>query len=142
MTLEDWLTNRWLHAHESSAEEIAALLKSADEDLRNAGIEGVSAGWRLNMAYTAALRFARAALYARGYRPSHEREHERTIDSLTYTLPDLPADTIKLLHKIRKLRHVAVYDALEGISDSEADAAVRAAAALGRKVKASLAELG
>ncbi len=139
MTLEDWLNNRWLHAHESSAEEIASLLKSADEDLRNAGIGEVSAGWRLNMAYTAALRFARAALYAQGYRPSHEREHERTIDSLTYTIPDLPAETIKLLHKIRKLRHSAMYDALEEISDAEADAAVRAAATLGRNVKASLA---
>jgi len=54
MSLEDWLSNRWLHRHETSAEEIQALLHSAEEDIRSAGIEGIAAGWRLNMGYTAA----------------------------------------------------------------------------------------
>jgi len=93
MSLEDWLNNRWLHRHETSAEEILALLHSAEEDIRSAEIEGVAAGWRLNMAYTAALRYARAALYACGYRPGREREHERTIDSLSYTVDSVDADT-------------------------------------------------
>lgn len=109
MSLEDWLNNRWLHVHETSAEEIQALLHSASEDIRSAEIEGIASGWRLNMAYTAALRYARAALYACGYRPGREREHERTIDSLAYTLTTIPADTILLLHKIRKMRHRATY---------------------------------
>lgn len=63
MSLDDWLNNRWLHRHETSAEEIQALLHSAEEDIRSAEIEGIAAGWRLNMGYTAALRYARAALY-------------------------------------------------------------------------------
>jgi hypothetical protein len=68
MSLEDWLQNNWLHSHETSTEEIQALRHSAEEDLRSAGIEGIAPGWRLNMAYTASLRYARAALYACGYR--------------------------------------------------------------------------
>jgi len=134
MSLDDWLNNRWLHRHETSAEEIKALLHSAEEDIRSAEIAGIAAGWRLNMGYTAALRYARAALYACGYRPAREREHERTIDSLTYTVPSIEADTIKLLHKIRKMRHAATYDSVDMISDAEADAAMKLAATLGKQV--------
>jgi len=86
------------------------------------------------MAYTAALRYARAALYACGYRPGREREHERTIDSLGYTVDSIDTDTIKLLHKIRKMRHTATYDSVDMISDAEADAAMKVAVDLGKKV--------
>jgi len=134
MSLEDWLNNRWLHRHETSAEEIQALLHSAEEDIRSAEIKGIAAGWRLNMAYTAALRYARAALYAYGYRTGREREHERTIDSLSYTVDSVDADTIKLLHKIRKMRHTATYDSVDMISGTEADAAMKVAVGLGKKV--------
>ena len=138
MSLDDWLNNRWLHRHETSVEEIKALLHSAEEDIRSAQIEGIAAGWRLNMGYTAALRYARVALYACGYRPVREREHERTIDSLAYTVPSVEADTIKLLHKIRKMRHVATYDSVDMISETEADAAMKVALDLGRQVTAWL----
>ena len=113
MSLEDWLSNRWLHAHETSLEEIQALLQSAAEDLRSAAAQGIADGWRLAMAYTAALRYARVALYACGYRPGREREHERTIDSLAYTIPSIEPNIIKMLHKIRKMRHVATYDSVD-----------------------------
>lgn len=134
MSLEDWLNNRWVHRNETSPDEIQGLLHSAEEDIRSAEIEGIAAGWRLNMAYTAALRYARAAIYACGYRPGREREHERTIDSLSYTVDSASADTIRLLHKIRKMRHTATYDSVDMISDAEADAAMLVAIDLGKKV--------
>lgn len=140
MSLDDWLNNRWIHRHETSAEEIQALLHSAEEDIRSAEIKGIAAGWKLNMAYTAALRYARAALYVCGYRPGREREHERTIDSLSYTVDSVDADTIKLLHKIRKMRHTATYDSVDMISDTEADAAMKVAIELGHQVTAWMEE--
>jgi len=140
MSLEDWLQNNWLHSHETSAEGIQALLHSAKEDLRSAEIKGIAAGWRLNMAYTAALRYARAALYACGYRPGREREHERTVDSLQYTVTTIEPDTIKLLHKIRKMRHTATYDSVDMISKAEADAALKVAVELGQQVTKWLKE--
>lgn len=140
MSLDDWLNDHWLHRHETSAEEIQALLHSAEEDIRSAEIGGIAAGWRLNMGYTAALRYARAALYACGYRPAREREHERTIDSLAYTISSLNSDTIKLLHKIRKMRHTATYDSVDMISDAEADAAIRVANELSQQVRTWIRE--
>jgi len=115
-------------------------LHSAEEDIRSAGIAGIAAGWRLNMGYTAVLRYARAALYASGYRPTREREHERTIASLAYTVPSVEKVTIKLLHKFRKMRHAATYDSVDIISDTEADAALEVAATLGRQVTVWLRE--
>jgi hypothetical protein len=134
MSLESWLNNRWLYPHETSAEEIRSLLHSAEEDIRSARIEGIAAGWRLNMAYTAALRYARVALYACGCRLGREREHERTVDSLAYTVKSIGSDTITLLHKIRKMRHTATYDSVDMISDAEADAAMKVAIDLGGHV--------
>jgi len=134
MSLDDWLNNRWIHRHETSAEEIQALLHSAEEDLRSAQVKGIAAGWKLNMAFTASLRYARVALYTCGFRPGREREHERTIDSLTYTGSSVDPDTIKLLHKIRKMRHTATYDSVDMISDAEADAAMKLATKLGQRV--------
>ena len=87
------------------------------------------------MAYTAALRYARAALYACGYRPAREREHERTIDSLVYTVPAIDTDTVNLLHTIRKKRHAATYDSVEMVSDAEADAAMKLTVKLGESIK-------
>jgi uncharacterized protein (UPF0332 family) len=140
MSLADWLNSRWLHQHDTSAEEMRALLHSAKEDIRSAEIEGIAAGWKLNMAYAAALRYARAALYACGYRPARDREHERTIDSLAYTVPSVEADTIKLLHKIRRMRHTAIYDSVDMISDAEADAAMKAAIELRRRISTWIAD--
>ncbi|MBD3381554.1 MAG: hypothetical protein GF404_05085 [candidate division Zixibacteria bacterium] len=80
------------------------------------------------------LRYARVALYASGYRPGREREHERTIDSLMYTTTSISEDTIKLLHKIRKMRHAATYDSVDMISDAESNAAMKVAVELGKHV--------
>ena len=102
MSLDDWLNNRWIHEHETSSEEIHALLRSAEEYLRSVRVKGIAAAWKLNMAYTASLRYARAALYACGFRPGREREHERTIDSLAYTISSVDRNTIRLFTQDQK----------------------------------------
>lgn len=140
MSLENWLNSRWVHKHETSAEEILALTYSAEEDIRSAEIKGIAAGWKLNMAYTASLRYARVALYSCGYRPAREREHERTIDSLKFTINSINDNTIILLHKIRKKRHTATYDSVEMISETDADTAMEVAVYLGQQVNNWLRE--
>lgn len=42
MSLRDWLANRWLIAHETSAEEIADLFAVVDRDLGDAAIPRLS----------------------------------------------------------------------------------------------------
>ena len=64
VSLADWRKNSWLVEHESSAEEIAALLAIVERDLANATLAGLSEDWKLGIAYNAALQAATAALAA------------------------------------------------------------------------------
>jgi len=44
----------------------------ADRDLRDCQVRGLSADWRLNIAYNAALQIATVALAAAGYRAAKD----------------------------------------------------------------------
>ncbi len=68
MSLQNWLNNGWLTKHQTSSQEITALLGVADRDLSDCRTSGLSPDWQLNIAYNAALQTATAALAASGYR--------------------------------------------------------------------------
>lgn len=119
MTLQRWLANRWLVEHEPSAAEIADLLAVVDRDLGDAGIDRLSPDWRMGIAYNAALQLATVALAASGYRPGRERAHERTIQSLRYTVA-LDPSLVDTLDGIRRKRNVSNYERAGTASSSEA----------------------
>jgi hypothetical protein len=85
VTLSDWARNGWLLPHRTSPREIADLLAIVDRDLADSQASGLSADWRLNIAYNAALQAATAALAASGYRASRDQHHYRVIQSLELT---------------------------------------------------------
>ena len=88
MTLEDWLANHWISKHETSAAEISALRAVVDRDLRDAGIESLSADRRFATAYNAALQLSKMALAVAGYRLSKGHGgHERAFDVVRYVVP-------------------------------------------------------
>jgi len=82
MSLPDWERNGWLTAHRTSPNEIRDLLDVVERDLADSAAEGLSADWRMNIAYNAALQAATAALAAVGYRASRDQHHYRVIQSL------------------------------------------------------------
>src|SRR6266566_7607657 len=86
MSLADWEKNGWIKAHSTSREEIAALLGVVDRDLSDAQTRGLSADWKLSIAYNAALQAATAALAAAGYRAGRDAHHYRVIQSLALTI--------------------------------------------------------
>ncbi len=55
MSLADWERNGWLTAHRTSPNEIRDLLAVVDRDLADSAASGLSADWRMNIAYNAAL---------------------------------------------------------------------------------------
>lgn len=55
VSLQDWLANRWLVAHEPNEQEIAALFAVVDRDLEDAAVPRLSNDWRLGITYNAAL---------------------------------------------------------------------------------------
>ena len=119
MSLQDWLKNGWLAEHKPSRQEIRDLLGVADRDLADCATSGLSADWRLNIAYNAALQLATAALAAAGYRAGRDAHHFRVIQSLEFTIR---ADSalIAQFEQFRKKRNIGGYERAGTVSDQEA----------------------
>jgi hypothetical protein len=119
MTLQQWANNGWLEPHVSSPEEIANLLAIVDRDLEDSGGR-ISADWRFNIAYNAALKLCTILLYAKGYRAARTLQHYRTIQAVPLILgPEYRADA-NYLDSCRKKRNVVEYDYEGGVTEDEA----------------------
>ncbi len=120
MSLKDWLKNGWLVEHKTSRQEISNLLGVADRDLADCKAQGLSADWRMNISYNAALQTATAVLAACGYRASRDSHHYRVIQSLAYTT-GADIELIRRFDRFRKKRNVGGYEQAGMVSDKEAD---------------------
>ena len=118
MSLNDWHRAGWLTEQQTSKQEIADLLAVANRDLTDCEVAGLSADWRLTIAYNAALQVATAALAAAGYRASREAHHYRVIQSLAFTLGSENALVIQF-EQFRKKRNIGGYERAGTISDQE-----------------------
>jgi hypothetical protein len=134
MSLTEWLKNGWLAEHKASPDEIADLLEVADRDLVDCQAEGLSADWRLNIAYNAALQVATAALAASGFRASREAHHYRTLHSLAFTMK-LDKPEISILDKFQIKRNISDYERAGMTSGQEAQEMFALARKLREKVE-------
>jgi uncharacterized protein (UPF0332 family) len=135
LSLNDWLKNGWLIEHKTSPQEIEDLFRIVDRDLKDCEVVDLSADWRLNIAYNAALQCAKAALATAGYRPTRESHHYRLIHSLAYTIQ---ADDKLLIQfdMFRKKRNISDYMRAGEISDIEVNEMI----ALARRLRPRVAE--
>lgn len=117
--MQDWLRNAWVTAHKSSAQEIKGLLALVERDLRDCRSSELSADWRFNIAYNAALQAATAALAAAGYGAARDVHHYRVIQLLAFTIGAAPK-TVRQLDAFRKKRNLSSYEVGGRISDQEA----------------------
>jgi hypothetical protein len=134
MSLDEWLASRWVNEHETSAQEVNDLLALIDRDLRESQLSDLSLDWSFNLAYNAALQAAKLALHVSGYRAGREAHHERTIDSLRFTL-GTPDSVVRTLQRFRKKRNLAEYDKAGTISEQERDEMLALAQVLRTEVR-------
>jgi hypothetical protein len=134
VSLEQWLSYKWLVQHTTSLDEISGLLSIADRDINEAQIKGLSTNWRLNIAHNAVLQAANAALAASGYRASRDAHHYRVIQSLELTI-GLDFNTIDSINKLHKKRNFASYTSAGAVSEGEADEMLRLARNIRQRVK-------
>jgi hypothetical protein len=121
MSLSDWERNGWLTKHQTSSNEIRDLLQVVERDLADSDAEGLSADWRMNIAYNAALQAATTALAAAGYRAARESHHFRVIQSLRETI-GVDAGVVATFDAFRKKRNITEYERIGLVSDADADA--------------------
>lgn len=119
---------------EVAGQEIAKLFEAADRDLSDCQLKGLSADWRLSIAYNAALQEAAVALAACGYRAVGEGHHYYVIQSLSVTIG---ADSLLVaqLDKFRKKRNISQYEKAGAVSDMEAEEAIALAKQLRKRVE-------
>jgi hypothetical protein len=97
------------------------LLQVVERDLADSAAEGVSADWRMNIAYNAALQVATVALAAAGYRASRDSHHFRVIHSLGETI-GADASVVATFDVFRKKRNITGYERVGLVSDADAEA--------------------
>jgi len=138
MSLSSWQANGWLQPHKTSPQEIAGLLAIVDRDLADSAAGDLSADWRLNIAYNAALQSAKAALAASGYLPGKAgNAHYHTLQSLALTI-GLDAKTVSRLDAFRKRRNSTEYDTAGITSHAEAAEMGELARQISNRVRAWL----
>lgn len=121
MTLDDWLANHWISEHKTSAEEVSALRAVVNRDVRDAGIESLSADRRFATAYNAALQLSKIGLAAAGYRLSKGHGgHERAFDVVRYVVTkEEIADLCDYFDTCRRIRNDIDYDFADVVTDTE-----------------------
>lgn len=119
MTLQQWVSNGWLNSIDASSQEIENALRIAKRELADASLEGISPDGQFEHAYNAVRSLCQAALLAEGFRvPKGQRQHERVIESLKFTLGENWTDTADYYDRCRRMRHQSMYDS-DGIARPE-----------------------
>jgi len=126
VSLKDWSEFGWVKPHTPRPREIADLLASADRNLGDSQVPGLSIDGRYGFAYQGILQAAAAALAASGYRAERDQHHHRILKSLRFTV-GLDGDTVDRLDKYRKKRNQGVYEAVGVVSEQEVSEIVRVA---------------
>ena len=133
MSLDNLVRTGQLKLHEPAAGEIQRLLASAERNLKDARVTGISDETRFDTGYKAIMQCALVALMASGYRPatSVPGHHQTMIASLSLTLV-VPKEEWLVLDALRRKRNVNDYSGDPIDSESVRECVARAEALLAR----------
>ena len=129
MKLKDWAVKKNLKEEETSNEEIAELLRLADQNLQDCEIlstTAISHDLYHSCVYRAALPLAKASLRAEGYRVSTaaEKGHIILLDALAFTV-DKRSKYKTELHEARQVRNQTTYTSVTTDEKSDIDRLLR-----------------
>lgn len=83
--------------------------------------------WAFSIAYNSVLQAARALMFYKGYRPAGDRQHLSVAKFTESVLGDKYMQEIAAFDRLRRKRHIAVYDRVGTISEQEARFAIETA---------------
>jgi uncharacterized protein (UPF0332 family) len=108
--------------HATSLQEIGNLRELVSRDLKDAGIEGLSADRRFATAYNAVLQLSKMAIACAGYRvAAGSGHHQKTFDAVKIALGTTAENLADYFETCRRKRNKIDYDAAEVVTETEAD---------------------
>ena len=114
----------------------AMQLAARDVKTANDVFDNKDYDWAFSIAYNAMLQAGRALMFSEGYRPKGEAKHVSVIEFVKKKFGNEFADKILFMfNKIRKKRHIAVYEQVNIISEEEAENALNTAKEFAERVK-------
>ncbi|MEK6843710.1 MAG: HEPN domain-containing protein [Candidatus Micrarchaeota archaeon] len=130
MSLEELLRDRIIERIIPSRELARKSLAIGERDLKSAksNLEHGDFDWAFAIAYNAALQSGRAMMFSKGYRPFSQYKHVAVV---LYLKSELKGDSwnklIYAFEKMRKKRHLIIYEEINIISTDEVHEAIRCA---------------
>ena len=92
--------------------------------------------WALSIAYNAMLQAGRALMFSRGYRPKGQYKHVAVIKFIESKFDkEFTSQVLFIFNKMRKKRHIAVYEQVNITSKEEAENAINWSEKLVNKVE-------
>jgi len=141
MSLEHWESISWIRKAERSAAHVDDLLGVVERELKDASITALSADNRFVHAYNAARTLCDIALHAAGYGvPKNTSQHERTINSLQFTLGSEWEKETDFFDRCRRERNQSLYDKSDVVRTRDADELLESARRLNEAVRKWLKE--
>lgn len=80
--------------------------------------------WAYTIAYNAMLQASRALMFSLGYRPVGRNQHVSVVRFTEEAIGNEYPETIMLFERMRRNRHISVYDTPGTISESQARSAI------------------
>ena len=77
--------------------------------------------WAFSIAYNSILQSVRALMFSKGYRPSSDSGH---VSAVSFARLFLKEEDVISFDRMRRKRHIAVYDTVGSISRAEAENAI------------------
>lgn len=120
---------------------IADSLDLARRDIETAeSVIVKSCDWAYSIAYNAMLQASRALMFSMGYRPAGRNQHVSVVRFAEEALGKDHKDTILLFERMRRNRHISVYETPGTISESQANNAIAKARELLAAVEKKLGD--
>lgn len=138
MSLERMLKENLIKKQKADFKQIEKQLIRSEKDIetakRNLKFDTI---WSITIAYHSMIRAARALMFSKGFLPTTKNTHKTIID---FTNLILGSDSeynnlIIKFNRLRKQRHNFIYESENGFTEEEAEAALKAAKSLLKKIK-------
>lgn len=122
MSWRNLLANRTVQSHKTGKQEIENLRELVSRDLKDAGIEGLSADRRFATAYNAVLQLSKMAIACAGYRvATGAGHHQKTFEAVKIALGTFSVNLADYFETCQRKRNKIDYDAAEVVTKTEAN---------------------